>query len=177
MPITKLTPESYRDYFEQLAVESKDILHNAETHKQFLCVDMDEVEEGTFQTDVTNQDDWMFILEDMTGRIGGEDAKHLSVIANGAFLVLKHCEKGDRVTERIILDDAFKIGKKFLAKMKKDMEEYAATGNDNVMSQFKPNSIKFEKLKAVLDNCFGYRFEFEAAKGEMLKYDESDWNF
>jgi hypothetical protein len=45
------------------------------------------------------------------------------------------------------------------------------------MAHFKPTAVTFQKLKAIFDNAFGYRFEFETGKGEILKHDEADWNF
>jgi hypothetical protein len=174
MPLVKLTPETHRQYFEALAIANKAIAHNATTHKQFVCVDMEEIEESVFN--VLNLKDWCMVLEDMTGRITGGDAEHLAVSANAAFLIFKAVPEGDRATERTVLNDAFVIGKQFLAKMNKDMYEYNAVTNDNIMVNFNPNAVRFEKLKAISDNCFGYRFEFEYSKFELLEYNNTLWN-
>ena len=177
MTIKKLTPETYKEYFENLATQNKAIAHNAETHHQFFCVDMDEVEEDSFNYGSCDINNWTMVLEDMTGRFSGDDSEHLNVVTFGAFLILKKCELGNRTQERQIMDDAFRIGKQFLAKMKKDQRQYNGLANDNVMAHFKPSSVTFQKLKATFDNAFGYRFEFETGKGEILKHDEADWNF
>jgi hypothetical protein len=172
--MVKLTPETHRLYFEALAIANKAIAHNATTHKQFVCVDMDEIEESVFEQLKLN--DWCMVLEDLTGRITGGDAEHLAVSGNAAFLIFKAVPDGDRVTERTVLNEAFDIGKQFLAKMKKDMYEYNAVTNDNIMVNFNPNAVRFEKLKAISDNCFGYRFEFEYSKFELLNFDGDLWD-
>ena len=169
----KLTPETHRLYFEYLAIHNKAIAHNEATHKQFVCVDMDEIEESVF--DALNLSDWCMVLEDLTGRINGSDAEHLAVSGNAGFLIFKAVPEGDRVQERIVLNDAFNLGCQFLAKMKQDMYDYNASTNDNIMVNFNPNAVRFEKLKAISDNCFGYRFEFEYSKYEELKYNASLW--
>jgi hypothetical protein len=171
----KLTPETHRQYFEALAAANINIAHNEATHKQFVCVDMDEVEESVFEKLDLSQ--WCMVLEDLTGRINGADAEHLAVSANAAFLIFKHVKEGDRDQERIVLNDAFEIGKQFLAKMNKDMYDYDPVNFDNIMVNFNPNAVRFEKLKAIGDNCFGYRFEFEYSKYEQLAYDDSNWSY
>lgn len=176
MTIKKLTPETYRKYFEDLAAKNKAIAFNPTTNNQFFCVDMEEVDEETFNLDSCDLSKWTMVLEDMTGRITGDDAQHLQVKSIGAFLILKHCDTGDRDAERQILTEAFEIGCQFLAKMKKDQASYNALTNDNIMANFKPNSVTYQKLKAVFDNAFGYRFEFETGKYESLKYDATNWN-
>ena len=175
MTIRKLTPETYKQYFEQLAMSNKKIAHDPETHHQFFCVDMDEVDEDSFNYGGCDINNWTMVLEDMTGRLSGDDSEHLQVVTYGAFLILKKCEEGNRKQEREIMDEAFEIGKQFLAKMKLDQKQYNGLSNDNVMSRFKPASVTFQKLKAVFNNAFGYRFEFETGKGEILKYDAGDW--
>lgn len=172
--MTKLTPETHRQYFEALAIASNIIQHNAETHKQFVCVDMDEVEESVFEKLDLSQ--WCMVLEDLTGRINGADTEHLAVSGNAAFLIFKAVKEGDREEERTVLNEAFEIGKIFLAKMRKDMYDYDPINFDNIMVNFIPNSVRFEKLKAISDNCFGYRFEFEYSKFELLEYNGSYWN-
>jgi hypothetical protein len=176
MTIKKLTPETYKEYFEDLATKNKAIAHNAATNNQFFCVDMDEVEQDTFNYGGCDINNWTMVLEDMTGRFSGDDSEHLQVTTFGAFLILKKCPLDDRAAERQIMDDAFKIGKQFLAKMKLDQKQYNGISNDNVMSRFKPASVTFQKMKAIFDNAFGYRFEFETGKGEILKHDAADWN-
>lgn len=173
----KLTPETYREYFEYLATKNRAIAHHPENNNQFFCVDMEEVDEETFNYGSCDISKWTFVLEDMTGRISGDTQEHLNVVTFGAFLILKKCEQGNRQQEREILDDAFKIGKQFLAKMKLDQRQFNALNNDHVMAHFKANSVTFQKLKAVFDNAFGYRFEFETGKGEILKFEDEDWDF
>lgn len=168
-----LTPETHRQYFENIASTHLWILHDSESHKQFVCVDIDEIQESVFEQMYLK--DWCMVLEDMTGRISGDDSEHLQVMTNAAFLIFKHCEEGDRVAERQILDEAFGIGMQILAKMKKDKYEYHPYSNDNIMVNFSPNTVKFEKLKAIQDNCFGYRFEFDYSKYEPITYDAGMW--
>lgn len=175
MSIKKLTPETYRAYFEQLAMGNKRIAHDPVLKRQFFCVDMDELDEDSFNYGGCDINNWTMVLEDMTGRFAGDDSEHLQVVTFGAFLILKKCELGNREQEREIMDDAFKIGCQLIARMKRDQKQYNALTNDNVMSRFKPASVTFQKLKAVFNNAFGYRFEFETGKGETLKYDAADW--
>jgi hypothetical protein len=170
-----LTPENHRSYFENLAIANKNILHQEETHKQFVCVDIEEVDESVFS--VLNLSDWCMVLEDISGRVGGDDSEHLQLIANAAFLIFKHCPEGDRVQERQILDEAFRIGMQIIAKMKKDKYDWNPISNDNLMTNFVPNTLKWEKLKAINDNCFGYRFEFDYSKYSSFKFDASEWNY
>jgi hypothetical protein len=168
-----ITPEQYRQYFEAIAISNKDILHNEETHKQFVCVDMDEIEESVFSE--LNLLDWSMVLEDMTGRISGANNENLMLMPDGAFLIFKYCPKGDRALERIILDEAFAIGTQILAKMYKDMYEYNAVTNDNIMANFDPRTVQFDKLKAIHDNCFGYRFQWQFGKYTDLAFNPAKW--
>ena len=169
-----ITPENYRLYFENIATKNKAILFDAMQNKQFVCVDMDEIEDSVFKLLDTKK--WCMVLEDMTGHFGGANDENLAIVPSGAFLVFKYCKVGDRAAERTILNDAFEIGKQILAKMYKDMYEFNAATNANIMVNFEPKSVQFDTLKAIHDNCFGYRFQFEFSNHVILEYDASKWN-
>jgi hypothetical protein len=170
-----ITPEQYFSYFEAIAIASKDINHNEQTHKQFTCVDIDEIDESVFQN--LYLQNWCMVLEDYSGRISGGNNESLQLTPDGAFLIFKHCPVGDRVMERQIISEAFDICTQIIAKMYKDMYEYNAVTNNNIMASFDPKTVSFEKLKAIHDNCFGYRFQWQFGRSTQLVYNANKWDW
>lgn len=170
-----ISPEQYFQYFEKIAIANKDILHDKDSHFQFTCVDIDEIDESVFQN--LNLNDWCMVLEDFSGRISGGNHESLQLTPDGAFLIFKHCPKGDRILERQILSEAFEICTQILAKMYKDMYEYNAVTNNNIMASFDPKTVSYEKLKAINDNCFGYRFQWQFGRSASLNYNSAKWDW
>lgn len=173
MTINRITPEAHKQYFATLATYNRKIAYNVNSNKQFVCVDMEEVDESVFsKLDLRK---WCMVLEDIDGGIIGPSDEQLLISVNSAFLIFKYVEPGDRDAEREVLDEAYDIGLQFIAKMTKDGYDWIPGVNDNIMVNFSPTSVRFQKLKAINDNCFGYRFEFSYSKFDLVAYDQGDW--
>jgi hypothetical protein len=155
----------YSDYFELLATKLKDVAHTPDAPK-FARFNIEEILAGMAHgIDPTTP---CLLLESFEGRLS-EEGDNVMDTQDAAFLIMQWCELEDFGAQNAIIDRAKKIGFKIVAKLRHDARK------DVGLKHFDRNSVAYEKVGPIFENCFGYRFTFSFFNPVSLAVNAADW--
>jgi hypothetical protein len=164
--------QAYTDYFLDIATRLKEIGHT-EARKRFTRFNIEEVFSGLRSTlDLNN---FCLCLESFEGNLGANNYDQVFDNNTCAFMIVKNCGNDNFVMETQICDQAKVIGMKVVAKMAFDAERRQRGLAPVALKNFDINSVQYEKVGPIFDNCFGYRFTFQVYDSLPLVYNPDDF--
>lgn len=163
-----MTELEFVSYFEQVATKLKAIGHD-EPNGSIRFARMEEVL-NKIRSDLEFVPG--MVIKNESGSVQGLGKGNLVELHRCAFMILQHCPNDDYTVYQQAFNDSFEIGRKILGKMAKDKTDCIG-----IMLHLDLNSISWQKIGPVYDNCYGYEFTFsitEKASCAYLYY-ENDW--
>jgi len=161
---------SYVQYFEKLAMEHKDILHNP-TSRHFFMMDINELLSATNSAARYPA----IVLLKLSGRAIDKKEDNRLVSIEGGFLVLDHCKNIDDFTgELAIFQRTFAIGMQMIARIAHDQQQ-PVPYSSKAIPDFNPDSVRWEMIGPVFENHFGVIFRFPVNLIADLEYDSKKW--
>lgn len=162
-----ITPSTYKDYFENIAVKNKAILHSG-SDKRFFALDVEDLL-TSFKADFTG---FGLILENFDVSYFDHKADNVRQFPECAFSVVKIFDRKNNDNDALVAlkNTSFTTVEQIIARIRKDYR-------DRVLSGLETDSFKIHWVGPIAGNCFGYRCTFsfnQPASG--LAYDASLWN-
>lgn len=147
------TPKSFADYFKNLVANSATKLGTNNTIQDFVWGDSRRII-GKSRSDL---DYPCLFLEVPSFQLSDNFAADLTGSARSAFSILINSEVGDWEAQNEIWNNTYKIGVLVLGQMYKDRKELGF--------YFNLNGVLIEPIQSfIVDNDYGYRFEFQIQK-------------
>lgn len=169
--------DKFEEYFEDMAIHNKAIAHTPES-RRFARLNIEEVLSGMRgDLDLSN---WCLILEMYEGRLSENNSDNIMDNQASAFMVIKSVTQGDFSQERLTLKDAKIIAFQFLKKIRKDARVFPKTEANRyngLVKNFDINTVGYNKVGPVFDNCFGFRIEFSFSESISMAYDPNDFTY
>lgn len=151
------------EYFEDLATRYAPIGHTPEAPR-YVCLNIEEI----LSDNVRNLDlsHYCLMLENPAGKLEDNGGDGYFEKLEIAFMLLRQCQVSNFAEERLIKAEARKHATQLLIKIAEEGE----------FCDFSLNSVEFEKVGPVFNNCYGYRYTFEASSPLLLQPNPADWN-
>jgi hypothetical protein len=147
------TPTSFADYFKNLVNDSVAKLGIAHEIKDFVWGDSRRII-GKSRSDL---DYPCLFLEVPSFQLSDNFSNDLNASARSAFSILINSEVGDWDKQNQIWNDTYKTGIRVLGQMYKDRKSNGF--------YFNLNGVIAEPIQSfIVDNDYGYRFEFQIQK-------------
>ncbi|MGB0521431.1 MAG: hypothetical protein ACPGJS_00655 [Flammeovirgaceae bacterium] len=163
-----MTELEFVSYFEDVAIMLKDICHDPTNHI-IRFARMEEV-----LNKIRSELEFVpgMVIKNEAGSIQGLGKGNLTEMHRCSFMILQQCANDDYTVYQQAFHETFVIGRKVLAKMTKDKIECVG-----IMLNLDLNSITWQKIGPVYDNCYGYEFHFSLTEkaGCAYTYNENDW--
>lgn len=164
-----ITPQTYRNYFETIAINNKLIGHvtGDEDNKRFYALDIEEVLNGLRR----NFTGYSLILEDFESKFSDQLADNIREYHQSAFSIVKNydarADGNDALTT--ILDSTYAIVKQIITKVRKDYRNRVLSGLDI-------NSFQLHKVGPILTAAYGYRCTFSFNQPANLAFVPAQWD-
>lgn len=160
-----MKPSEYKDYFKQ-AAENHLQLEHTETNKSFYFLSYDEILKN-LKPAVKFP---CLFLENPDGEYDDNFSDNIRDNKRGAFMILNHIGARSTVDEKMeLVDQCWEIGTDIISKMWNDRKKRTISG-------FTPGSVRYQMVGPILDNCYGYRWEFSFDQPAEIKFDATKWN-
>lgn len=160
--------KDYIDYFEQLAINCQ-LLNHSPSHKAFVQTNGEEYA-SLMKSGLKYP---ALILEEIDTQIIGENFENCHYQINGSFLVVSNlASKGDFNARIVEQDKCMYIGHQIIAKM-----FYDRMNGQGFIKGFDWRSIKSSPIGRILDNGYGYLFEFtfNVKADQYFEIDSTVW--
>lgn len=155
----------YLHYFKTLADEHVDI-------KDFYIMDINEplaALRGEMKYPV-------LILNALTGNFAAPNLDAVTDEIKGGFLIIGQLAKLDDFPgEMTLLQQMKQIGVDILARMLHDVWKCEPRASKAIPG-FKVDSVTYQQIDQIFENCFGYLFNFTVMAPVDLQYDETKWD-
>lgn len=168
-----MTHSEYISFFEDLATRHKSLLHSG-SEKHFVRANIEELITG-----LRSKVAWpCLVLESYELNLIDHKSDNIYLVPTGAFSILTKVTRDDYTQENEAINACMGIGLDIITAIRK---EYRAMGTPaesaaRKIKYFDPATVKAYKVGPVLENCFGYRFEFQIGNPQSLAYDTNKWN-
>ena len=153
---------SYIEYFRTLAAEHKEI-------NGFYMMDINEILDGLRSTVKYPA----LILENLSGSYLVSNLDNPLEVINGGFLILGHLINPDDFQgEMRLIDEMKSIGHDVIVRMLYDHMK-CETLAEKAIPGFDINSVTYDVIGPVFDNCYGVVYYFKLLEDTYLEYDPS----
>jgi hypothetical protein len=155
----------YIAYFRQLATEHVDI-------DDFYMMDINEPLIAMKNTAKYP----MLILNQLSGGVMASNMDNTLDDIQGGFLIVDHLQNVDDFSsEMTILQDMKQIGWDVIARMLYDKQKCEPLA-EKAIPGFDINTVRYEMLGPVFDNCFGFNFTFRLSASLDISYNAIKWD-
>jgi len=157
---------SYIEYFRQLAAEHNEI-------NGFYMMDINEMLDG-LRSSVKYP---ALILENISGGYMASNLDNPLEVINGGFLIIDHLMNPDDFQGEMVLIDRMKqIGHQVIVRMLHDHLK-CELFTEKAIPGFDINSVSFEVVGPVFDNCFCVLYTFKLLILCDLTLESACWSF
>ena len=158
----------YISYFRTIATNNKAIAHT-NTEKHFYRIDISEVLEA-LRSDINYP---ALLLENHSGQIIDALSDNPKDSVNFGFAVVKAVDnRTDNYTDvENALSACHDICRQIISKMWKD-----AKRQDTIVQSIDLNTVTYEKVGPVFDNCYGYRVSGSIIAKADIYFNTAEWN-
>jgi hypothetical protein len=115
------------------------------------------------------------IMNTVTGNFNASNLDNVLDEIKGGFLIIGQLQNvDDFAAEMTILENMKQIGIDIISKMNYDMLRCEPRAQKAIIG-FNLNSVSYQMVDAMFDNCFGFFFSFKLYGNLDLKYDPLKW--
>ena len=155
---------SYLHYFQNLAFEHIDI-------NDFYVMDIGEplsAMRGTIKFP-------SLIMNTISGNFSASNLDNTLDDVTAGFLILGHLDNIDDFSgEMLLLQQMKQIGTDIIARMNHDLMKYEPMAQKAIHG-FHLNSVSYQMVDGIFDNCFGFLFTFRVTSSADMTYDTAKW--
>jgi len=156
---------AYLHYFQTLAHEHKDI-------NDFYVMDINE----PLQALRGSMNFPALIMNTVDGKFIAPNLDNLLDETRGSFLILGHLENIDDFSaEMLLLQNMKQIGQSIIARMNYDMLK-CEPRIYKAFTGFNLNSVSYQMVDGIFDNCFGFLFSFRMYSPIDLSFNVLQWD-
>lgn len=156
------------EYFETIATEHIAIQHS-DSEKHFARINIDEVLGGLktklkFPALVVESPEGFFTDDTIDNVLRGY------VIG---FTIVDRVKPGDFDGEETVLAITEQMVMDIVSRLRKEHRDYSTAGI--ISRAFQLNTVRWNKVGPLWENCFGWRCTFQVQNPNSLAYDEEKW--
>lgn len=116
------------------------------------------------------------ILNTLSGRISASNHDNILDEVKGGFLIIDRLANvDDFAAEMLLLQNMKQIGTDIISRMNYDLIKCEPRAQKAIVG-FSLNSVSYNMLDGIFDNCFGFLFTFRILTKTDFVYNASKWN-
>jgi len=115
------------------------------------------------------------IMNTMTGSFLAPNHDNLLDEVRGGFLILGRLDNVDDFSGEMLMFQQMKqIGTDIISRMNHDLMKYEPIAQKAILG-FHLNSVSYQMVDGIFDNCFGFLFTFRVTSSADMTYDTAKW--
>lgn len=167
-----MTEQYYIEYFTAMAQSAKAISHIPGTHEAFFVIeDLDNIQE--VQDAIRKKLKYpAMLLEMFEDDLDDNNTDNNLELLHGAFAIIIKVDQGKSLDRRAARQEARRIGKLIVFKMKRDSINGELAGN-NIIFKLRSKGLP---VGPVGENSYGWRYTFSWQTNVITATNPADWN-
>ena len=115
------------------------------------------------------------IMNSLSGSITSPNHDNVLDETKGGFLIISRLSKVDDFSgEMILLQQMKQIGMDIISRMNYDLMKCEPRAQKAILG-FNLNSVSYEMIDGIFDNCFGFIFTYRFSSAANISYDPNKW--